>query len=186
MTTFEYLAIAYSLIFSATALRLVGGLPHAFRTGRRYSVHAAFVILVLFGTVQNFWAFLGYQVVEWTFARFIGMLAIPGMLYFVASMLIPDDPSLIECWKNHYFQRRAQLFSGITGWGVLTLLNTTFILGMPLAHPARVVQLGLLSVGVCGLSSARPMVHKILIGVMLILALAFPFIVMRLGITGAG
>jgi len=183
LTTFEYLAIAYSLIFSATALRLVGGLSHAFRRGHQYGVHAAFVVLVLFGTVLNFWAFLGYRDVEWTVVRFIAMLAIPGTLYFVASMLIPDDPILVESWKDHYFQRRMQLFSGIAAWGGITLVNTTFILGQPVAHPARAVQLGLLFVGIVGLSSARPMVHKILVGVMLILALAFPLIVMRLGIT---
>ena len=179
MTTFEYLAIAYSLIFSATALRLVGGLSHTFRKGHRYTVHAGFVVLILFGTVLNFWSFLSYRGVDWTFARFIAMLAIPGTLYFVASTLIPDDPSLIERWKDHYFQRRIQLFSGIAGWGALTLANTTFILDHPFDHPARSVQLGLLFVGICGLGSARPVVHKVLVGVMLLLAMVFPLIVMQ-------
>lgn len=182
MTTFEYLAIAYSLIFSATALRLVGGLPYAFSKGRHYSVHAGWLVLTLFGVVLNFWAFLGYREIEWTFARFIGMLAIPGVLYFIASMLIPDDTALIECWESHYFQRRVQLFSGITGWGVLTFVNTTFIMGMPLMHPARAVQLGLVTVGIFGLSSARSGIHKTLLGIMLILAFVFSFIVMRPGL----
>jgi hypothetical protein len=138
------------------------------------------VVLILLGTVQNFWVFLGYQHIEWTFARFIGLLAVPGTLYFIASMLIPDNPSIIESWKKHYFERRVQLFSGIIGWMLLALVNTTFTLGMPLTDPARGVQLGLFAVGVCGLSSARPLVHQILVGVILVLALAFGIIVMRI------
>ena len=180
MTTFEYLAIAYSLLFSATALRLIGGLPHIFRREARYNVHAALVVLILFGTVQNFWVVLSYQNIEWTFPRFIRLLAVPGTLYFIASTLVPDDPNIIESWKKYYFEKRVQLYSGIMGWMLLAFVNTTFTLGMPLAHPARGVQLGLFAVGVCGLSSARPLVHQILIGCIFLLALAFGIVVMRI------
>ena len=47
MTTFEYLAVAYSLLFSITALRLVGALPYVFRRERVYGVHAAVVVLLI-------------------------------------------------------------------------------------------------------------------------------------------
>jgi hypothetical protein len=39
MTLFEYLAIAFGLLFSMTALRLVGGLPAALDPDRRFWVH---------------------------------------------------------------------------------------------------------------------------------------------------
>ena len=178
MTTFEYLAIAYSLLFSAIALRLVGGLSHVFHRERRYGVHAAFVVMVLFATVQNFWVLLSYQDVEWTFVRFIGLLAVPGTLYFIASILVPDNPSSIESWREYYFEKRIGFYSGIIGWMLMAFVNTTFTLGMPLASPARLVQLGVLVVGVCGLSSAHPLVHQALAGLMFVMALAFGIIVM--------
>ena len=39
MTLFEYLAIAFSLVFSFIAARLVAGLPHALDSSRRYFVY---------------------------------------------------------------------------------------------------------------------------------------------------
>jgi hypothetical protein len=180
VTDFEYLAIAYSLLFSASALRLIGGLPHVFSRERRYGVHAAAVVIILSATVQNFWVLLSYRNVEWTFLRFIGLLAVPGTVYFIASTIIPDDPGLIESWEKHYFEKRIQLFSGFAVWGVLSILVTTFVLGLPLAAPARGVQLGMIVMGVCGIISARPMVHKFIIGLAVILLLAFGFIVRNL------
>ena len=43
MTLFEYLAIAFSLVLSFAAMRLVAGLPYAVQADRRYWVHLVFV-----------------------------------------------------------------------------------------------------------------------------------------------
>jgi hypothetical protein len=153
-------------------------MPHLFRRGSRYWVHASNVVVILAGTVQTFWTFLSYQDVEWTYLRFISMLTIPGILYFIASMLVPDDPKLTESWEKHYYDRRIQYFSAIVGWAILTLINTTFVLGMPFAHPVRGVQLSVVGIGLCGLISDRPVVHKLLVGVFLGALLAIGFIVL--------
>ena len=173
MTTFEYLAVAYSLLFSATALRLVGSLSFVFHRERRYGIHATVVILLLFGTVINFWTFLGYRDIEWNLARFFSLLAIPATLYFMASMLVPDNPDLIVSWKEHYYHRRVQYFAGQVVWMLVAIINTTFILGLPIAHPIRGVQLVMLITGVCCLSSEREIVHKTVIGFMIILIPVF-------------
>lgn len=141
---------------------------------------------MLCGTVLNFWSFLAYRDVEWTFARFVGMLAIPGTMYFITAMLIPDDSNGVESWQEHYFRRRLQLFSGILGWGVLTFFNTTVVLGMPLTHPTRAVQLGMMMIGISGLSSARPVVHKVIAGCGLLAVLLFVLIVVARPIPTAG
>ena len=79
MTLFEYLAIAYSLVFSFAALRLVAGLPHAIDASRRYFVHVGHVYIVLFATVGTFWTLWSVRDLEWTFARFLLQLAGPGV-----------------------------------------------------------------------------------------------------------
>ena len=155
MTTFEYLAVAYSLLFSVTALRLVGALPYVFQRERVYGVHAAVVVLLIFGTVFNFWTFLG-------------LLAIPATLYFMASMIVPDDPHIIESWKEHYYHRRVHYYSGQVGWMVISIINTTLILELPLTHPIRGITLGVLICGVCALSSKHEIVHKAVVGCSLI------------------
>lgn len=164
MTTFEYLAVAYSLLFSVTALRLVGALPYVFQRERVYGVHAAVVVLLIFGTVFNFWTFLGYRDIEWTFSKFLGLLAIPATLYFMASMIVPDDPHIIESWKEHYYHRRVHYYSGQVGWMVIAIINTTLILELPLTHPIRGITLGVLICGVCALSSKHEIVHKAVVG----------------------
>ena len=173
MTTFEYLAVAYSLLFSITALRLVGALPYVFRRERVYGVHAAVVVLLIFGIVFNFWTFLGYQNIEWTFAKFLSLLAIPATLYFMASMIVPDDPHLIESWKEHYYHRRVHYYSGHVGWMVIAIINTTFILDLPLMHPMRGVQVAMLVMGLCALSSKREIVHKAVVGCSFVFLIIF-------------
>ena len=169
MTTFEYLAVAYSLLFSITALRLVGALPYVFRRDRVYGVHAAIVVLLIFAITFNFWTFLGYQNIEWTFIKFLGLLAIPATLYFMASMLVPDHPELVESWKEHYYHRRVQYFSGHIGWMVIAIINTTFILDLPLTHPMRGLQVAFLIIGLCSLGSKREIVHRAMVGCVFIL-----------------
>ena len=163
MNTFEYISIAYSLLFSATALRLIGGLPHAFSKARRYWVHAAAVVLLLFGIVLNFWSVLQFREVDWNLFRFVVLLAIPGILYFIACSAIPDNPAEIESWENLYYAKRKQLYSGVLAWGLALGLNNSILLDLSLFHPVRVVQLGLVILGASGLASARPSVHRTLI-----------------------
>ena len=180
MATFEYLATAYSLLFSVTALRLIGALPYVLRRDRMYGLHATVLVLLIFGIVFNFWTFLGYQNIEWTFIKFLGLLAIPATLYFMASMLVPDHPELVESWKEHYYHRRVQYFSGHIGWMVIASINTTFILDLPLTHPLRGIVLGNLIGGVCCLSSKREIVQKAGVGISVILILIVVFFPERL------
>ena len=75
MTLFEYLAIAFSLLFSFTVMRLLAGLPPAAQPGRRYWVHLTFTCAQLAGTVATFWAFWSYRNATWTLPKFILVLA---------------------------------------------------------------------------------------------------------------
>lgn len=162
MTTFEYLSIAYGLLFSAVALRLIGGLPHALNRTRGYRAHATAVILLLVGTVLNFWNFLQYRNVDWTLLSFAQLLATPGIIYFLTLSLVPDDPGAVDSWESFYFAKRTQFFSGMIAWGLCAALNTTSLLHMSPFHRQRVVHLGLIVIGAVGLSSPRPSVHRAL------------------------
>ena len=53
MTLFEYIAIAFSLIFSYAAMRLVAVLPYAVATDKRDWLHLSHVLLILFGIVKE-------------------------------------------------------------------------------------------------------------------------------------
>ena len=162
MTLFEYLAIAFSLVFSFSAVRLVAGLPYALKPGKRYFVHVIAVVNLLFGIVVVFWAFWSFRNVEWNLARFFSALASPGLLYFLACTLIPEAPATVASWRVHFYSVRRSLYTGVAAWICIAALNNTISLGYSIWHPARAIQLVVLSVAVVGAVSENSKVHAIL------------------------
>jgi hypothetical protein len=159
MTLFEYLAIAFSLLFSFTAMRLIHGLPSILDPERRYPVHVGFVLIQLFGTAAVFWAFWSYRDVTWTFARFVLALTSPGLIYLCACSLVPDDPGAVQSWRTYYYSARRKYFLAVSLWALVVATGTTVLIQMPLTHPARGVQAGLLAAGIVGTASNNARVH---------------------------
>lgn len=159
MTLFEYLAIAFSLVLSFAAMRLIGGLPHAFAAGRRYWVHATLVSGQLFGTAVVFWALWSFRDVAWTFPRFVLTLASPALVYFGSCTLIPEAPGAVASWRDHYYAVRSRYYGALCAWVVCVSAAGTLLLSMPTTHPVRAFHLAGLAVGALGLGSASPRVH---------------------------
>ena len=160
MTLFEYLAIAFSLVFSFTALRLLSGLPFVAHPGRRYWVHFGFVCLQLIATVASFWIFWSYRDSTWTFPRFLLVLSSPALIYFNACTLIPQNPSAIESWSTYYYSVRRQFFVGQVLWVLVVAASTTVVLHMPWFHPARLSQTAFLLVFAMGAVFDSQRVHS--------------------------
>jgi hypothetical protein len=163
VTLFEYLAIAYSLVLSFAAIRLVAGLPHAIDPSRRYWVHVAYVCAGVFAALALFWAHWSTREVAWTFPGFVVNLAGPGIVYFLSCTMIPDDPSAVRSWRDYFFSVRRRYFGGLCVWAVIMVVNTTFFLDAPLVHPSRVIQVGLAALGVAGLAGDSPRYHALLL-----------------------
>jgi hypothetical protein len=159
LTLFEYLAIAFSLVLSFAAMRLVGGLPYAVDPDRRYWVHVTLVVVQLVSTVTTFWVFWSFRDVEWNLARFLLALSSPVLIYFNACVLVPEVPGSIENWRDYYFATCKRYFAGVCVWAIAVTATTTIILGIPLIHPIRGQQSVMLAVGILGLSTRNPRVH---------------------------
>jgi len=159
VTLHEYLAIAYSLVFSLAAVRLISGLPYAIDRDSRYLVHLAYVAAALFAIAADFWAQWEARDAVWTFPRFLLQLTGPGALYFLACTLIPDDPAAVESWERHFFAARKKIFGTLCAWAFILTVNATVFTDLPLIHPFRGLHLGILALGVAGLSTDRPRAH---------------------------
>ncbi|MGH0029318.1 MAG: hypothetical protein ACQGVC_05980 [Myxococcota bacterium] len=159
MTLFEYLAAAYTLLVSLAVARLVFGLPAAVVRGRRYWVHLVFVAGFAFSLALSFWSFWSYRDVAWTFPRFLLALASPALALFMASTLVPASPDQVASWRDFYYAVRARYFTAWIAAIVLVVLNTTLLVDMPLAHPARIGQLAIAAIGVVGAASQSARVH---------------------------
>lgn len=181
MTLFEYLAIAYALLLSLAAVRLLNGLSHAMSPPRRYWVHVSWLWLMLFSALLLFWQHWSTHALEWTFLTFVMNLAGPGVIYFLACTIVPDEPRRVESWRDHYFAARRQFFGGLCAWAVLMLTNTTLLLGVPLLHPSRAIPAGLMIVGLSGFSTDRPVVHAVIPIAVLTIALFAAAILLQPG-----
>ncbi len=163
MTLFEYLAIAFGLVYSVAALRLLGGLPFAVAASRRYWVHLSLTLLQLLLIAASFWSFWSVHESEWTFPRFLLALTVPALIYYCSAILVPENPEEVESWRTHYYSVRQRLFAGVALWAVAGSTNASINAGMPLMHPFRAVHLTVLLVSIAGASSARPAVHNAIV-----------------------
>jgi hypothetical protein len=163
MTLFEYLAIAFGLLYSVAALRVLGGLPVAIAPGRRYSLHLTLTFVQLMLIAISFWTFWSLREVAWTFRGFLFALLVPGLLYYCAAVLVPENPESVTSWRDHYYQVRRRWYGGFALWGVAAAVSATVNLGMPLDHPARGVHVVSVVLGLVGCLSAKPRVHAVIV-----------------------
>jgi len=117
VTLFEYIAIAFSMVISFTVLRALSGVPHAVQTGKRYWVHLAWLGSTLATVLLRFWAFWGYRGAEWNFIIFALVLVPPGLLYVLVSLLVPEDSSAVDSWKEHF------LFLTAIAWDITAAMG---------------------------------------------------------------
>jgi NO-binding membrane sensor protein with MHYT domain len=162
MTLFEYLTIAFSLIFSFSAMRLLSGLPYAIRPEARYWVHLAFILIHLGGTAFNFWNYWKFHDADWTLPKFLVALGPPAAVYFIACSLVPENPSAVTSWRNHYYSVRQSFFLGLIVWALAVTAMVTFVTGLPWLHPLRVGQAILLLYGAVGMLVNKPRIHAAL------------------------
>jgi len=162
LSQFEYIAIAFSLIYSFAVMRLVGGISHVLDPGRRYWVHAALVGFQLVASAVSFWLMWSYRDVEWTLPAFLSVLAGPTLFYFNATVLIPEAPAAIESWRVHYLSVRKRYWVAICLWALVVAATDTALVGEPLVHPARAFQGCFFALGVSGAVSENPRAHSIL------------------------
>ena len=159
MSLFEYVGIAFSLVFSFTAMRLVGGLPHAVDRERRYWVHLCLISVHLLVTAGLFWSFWSFRTVDWTFPRFMLVLANPSLVYFGACTLVPESASSVESWRAYFYTTRKKYFVTILLWGAVVAIVSTVVLERPLTHPTRVTQAITIAAGILGVATANSRVH---------------------------
>ncbi len=111
MELFEYIAIAFSFVYTAAALRLIGGLPAATNKDRRYIVHLIFIVIQLISIITSFWGVWAHSNLEdWKLYKFIFLLVDGALYYFIATVLVPENPNEIDSWKDHYYKIKHKLF----------------------------------------------------------------------------
>jgi hypothetical protein len=165
--------VAIALIYALAVGRVLAGITPALAPTRRYSVHAAWLILIMLACVVQWWGLWRTSAVEWTAFRFLWILAMPSLQYVRAAVLL-GTPESVPSYREHFFGVRRTYFavglaiplhSSATPWVLGQAPWLTFIPGF---------HLGMLAIaGYCvvGLSTTNETVHRAVAGIALLVAL---------------
>jgi hypothetical protein len=124
MKLFDYISIAFSFVYTAAALRLLGGISAATNKGRRYIVHLLFIVIQLISIIMSFWGVWAHRELEdWKLYKFIILLMDGALYYFIATVLIPENPNEIDSWRDYYYKNKHKLFYAILAFLVYIQIN---------------------------------------------------------------
>ena len=160
MVLFEHVAVAFSMVLSFGVVRLLDGLRPAFVPGRRYWVHALWLVQKQLNHAFYWWGFLSFREgVAWTVASFLWMLIVPALLFLQATALATTNPSGIASWREHFFDIRRWFFSVDIVLILHSVVTSSLLRGVPLLHPFRALQAAGLTISIVGAASASPRLH---------------------------
>ncbi len=164
MTLFEYISVAFSIVLSLGAATLLGALRRVFTPGRRYWVHAAWVVTTLFMHAIAWWALWSFSAVEsWTLPTFLLVLLQPAVLYLVASLLVGDEPATTESWREHFFRTRRWFFSARAVYMAAIIIASWQVLDVELTHPSRLFGASHIALSIVGIGTSSERAHALLV-----------------------
>ncbi|WP_298237261.1 hypothetical protein [uncultured Algibacter sp.] len=178
MDLFNYISIAFSFVYTAAALRLLGGISSATNKQSRYLVHLLFIVIQLISIITSFWGAWALRDLEgWKLYKFLIVLMDGALYYFIATVLVPENPNEIKSWKDYYYKNKHKLYYAILTFLVYIQLNAYVLTDQKLFHPAQFFHLiGLFPI-YFGLKSKNHKVHVVISLYYLILVLTMMFTV---------
>ncbi len=160
MSIFEFVLTGFTIVLALVITRLLGGLRWALDPERAYWVHALLVITMLALTSLIWWGLWYSRDTQWSYLAFAYNLLIgPGIVYFAATVLIPDNPRRIRSWRDHYYRSHRMFYGAFAIMDVLLFLGSLLFAGTPLWHFTRILQAASMAVCIVGIMSRRHWVH---------------------------
>ena len=159
MDLFNYISIALSFVYTAAVLRLLGGISAATNKQSRYSVHLILIIVVIVSIVISFWGTWALRDVEWKLYKFILALIDGAFYYFIATVLVPENPNEVESWKSYYYNIKHKYFYASLFFLFYVQIHSIVLTDQELLHPARLGNLIALVPIYFGIKSFNHKVH---------------------------
>jgi len=143
--------------------RLLGGIRWIIAPDRVYWVHLLYVINLLVLTSLVWWALWFQRETSWTYLSFAYNLLIgPGIMYFLAVLLVPETPRRIKDWRSYFFRIHKLFYGAMLGLVLAAFAGSLLITRTHLFHPTQGVILLGLFLSITGLISKRHNVHAML------------------------
>ena len=159
MEFFNYVSIALSFVYTAAVLRLLGGISAATNKQSRYIVHIIFLGVTIISIIISFWGTWALTDVDWKLYKFILALMDGAIYYFIATVLIPENPNEIESWKDYYYKNKNKFFYGMLFFLIYVQIHSVILINQEFLHPARLGNLIALIPIYLGIRSKNHKVH---------------------------
>ena len=160
MTHFEYIAVAVSIILGLGVIELLSNLDRVFARSCRYWLHSAWVVMLFWILVQNWWAFWDLKNVAWNLGYFLLWVTYVSALYLMVLTLTKTSSPEVG-WEEVYFSRIRRFF-GLFGFVIiLAVLLTWIMLDASLLHPYRFLQYALIAIVPILFTSKRKRLHEV-------------------------
>jgi len=138
--------------------------------GRIYWVHLLYVVNLLVLTSLVWWALWFQRDTTWTYLSFAYNLLIgPGIMYFLAVLLVPETPRRIQDWRSYFYRVHKIFYGAMLGLVVAAFAGSLLITRTPLFHPTQWVFLLGVFLSVTGMISKRHAIHATLVLTMSVL-----------------
>ncbi len=113
MSQFEFVLVGSSMVIALAVARLLEGTRDSFEPGRRYWLHASWVVIKLMNSVMIFWGAWAYGMGDdaYSFVDFLIVVGAPGVLYLQAHALIGPRPDSVPDWRAHFWKIRRWFFA---------------------------------------------------------------------------
>ena len=163
MTHFEFISVAVSIILGLGIIQLLSSLDRVLAQPRRYWLHSAWVFMLFWFLIQNWWALWDLKDIAWNLGYFALLVAYVSTLYLTILALTRKNSTEVG-WEEVYFSRAREFF-GLLGFvTILAVLLTWILLDVSLLHPYRYAQYSLVAIVASLFASKRKRLHEVLSG----------------------
>jgi len=171
MSHFEYVMVIVSIILGLGLTLVLRGLSKLMRSEHPSVVVVLYGVFLLMTHLQTWWGLWdAREIGQWTQVRFVLVAAYPCILYAMSELMLPMAARPDTDWKAHFLSVRRWYFSLQAMLVVSGSMLTWLMLSVPLLHPYRLVQLGLLLLSLLALTTERMRLQLwIVIGLMTVL-----------------
>ncbi|MFE0016299.1 hypothetical protein ACFWXH_15720 [Mesorhizobium sp. NPDC059054] len=125
---FPHLRIVMGMVIGLGVTRLLSGVariaqhPKAYKL---YPVHLAWVASLLLTLVHFWWWQFGlYQIVDWTFGKYLFIIGYAVTLYLLCAFLFPDSMHDYRSYEDYFFSRRSWFFGLLAATYLLDVVDT--------------------------------------------------------------
>jgi hypothetical protein len=174
---FEFVLTGFTLVLALVITRILAGLRWIVAPGRFYWIHAVHVVSLLVLTSLIWWVLWYQRNNTWDYLSFAYNLLIgPGIMYFLAVLLVPDQPRRISQWKSYYFSIRKLLYASLVLLVVAAFIGAIAFNHLPLLHPVQLLFMIAAGLAITGWSTTSERVHAalaLIVAAVIVVAVVF-------------